>query len=224
MLEVRGLSFKRNSGRETREILKEIDLTVKAGEFVALKGPSGCGKTTLLRCISFLEKPTSGKILFDGRVITHPSEISGFRKKTGFVFQDHGLWSLKTVTENIVLPLVLVHGVSAEKARLQADDMLKQMGIDHRDKAFPSELSGGEKQRLAFARALAIRPKLLILDEPSASLDQERSLNLQVLLKAERSKGTAILMSTHDASYLPLFDRIYEFSSDTFKETKGSST
>lgn len=220
MLEIKDLSFTRGA----HEVLRKVSIQVKSGELIALHGPSGCGKTTLLRCIAFLEKAPKGSIHFDGHRVHTQHEILEFRKKVGFVPQDHGLWSLKTAIDNVTLPLTLVHGLSQQEANTRAVEMLKELEIDHKKNSYPDQLSGGEKQRLAFARALAIRPTLLLLDEPSASLDKARAVNLQEILKRERALGVSILMATHDSRYLPLFDRIYEFDHHSLTEHKGTQS
>ncbi len=182
-LTVRGLRLTR--GR--REILRGVDLQAAAGEVVALIGLSGSGKTTILRMIAGLEPPDSG-------VIT--------AAKVGMVFQFHYLFEHLSAIDNVTLAPIHVVGQSAADARVRAQALLDQLGVGHRAGALPRELSGGEAQRVAIARALAVDPPLLLLDEPTASLDPARRHDLGDALRALAATGRALLMTSHDDDFV----------------------
>jgi putative amino-acid transport system ATP-binding protein len=216
MLKIKDISFSRGD----TPILKNISFEVVPGQIVGFWGPSGCGKSTLLRCLAFLEQVDSGEILFGDMPLKTSHDINAYRKKIGFVFQDFGLWAMKTAIDNIVLPLCVVHGLSKEEAFFRAETTLTRLGIAHRKNAFPREMSGGEQQRLACARAIAVDPDLLILDEPSASLDSDSTQKIQEILREAREKNKTSLMATHDKKHLSLFDKLYIFENHTLKEKK----
>ncbi|HEX4916132.1 MAG TPA: ATP-binding cassette domain-containing protein [Vicinamibacterales bacterium] len=182
-LSVAGLRLKRG----TREILRGIDLHAAAGEIVALMGLSGSGKTTILRVIAGLETPDAGDI------------TAG---KTGMVFQFHYLFEHLTAIENVTLAPMHVQQTSRRDATARAHALLDQLGVGHRAGALPRELSGGEAQRVAIARALAVDPPLLLLDEPTASLDPARRNDLGDTLKALAQSGRALLMTSHDDDFV----------------------
>lgn len=182
-LTVRGLRLTR--GR--REILRGVDLQAAAGEVVALIGLSGSGKTTILRMIAGIEPPDSG-------VIT--------AAKVGMVFQFHYLFEHLSAIDNVTLAPIHVVGQSAADARVRAQALLDQLGVGHRAGALPRELSGGEAQRVAIARALAVDPPLLLLDEPTASLDPARRHDLGDALRALAATGRALLMTSHDDDFV----------------------
>ena len=182
-LTVTGLRLKRG----TREILRGIDLRAAAGEIVALMGLSGSGKTTILRVIAGLETPDAGDIT---------------AAKTGMVFQFHFLFEHLTAIQNVTLAPIHVQQTSPRNATARAQALLDQLGVGHRASALPRELSGGEAQRVAIARALAVDPPLLLLDEPTASLDPARRNDLGDTLKALAQSGRALLMTSHDDDFV----------------------
>ncbi len=173
--------------RGNRAILKGVNLDARAGEMVALMGRSGSGKTTILRVIAGLDTPDSGQV------------TAG---KAGMVFQFHHLFEHLSALDNVTLAPRHVHGVATAEAQRRARGLLDQLGVGHRAGAVPRELSGGEAQRVAIARALAVDPPLLLLDEPTASLDPARKNDLGDVLRALAASGRALVMASHDDDFV----------------------
>jgi ABC-type polar amino acid transport system ATPase subunit len=196
VLSVRDLRLSRGS----REILKGITFEIARGEVAALMGLSGSGKTTILRSVAELEPEGRAAIQISGDGRPAPSLRRGSR--LGMVFQFHFLFEHLTVIDNVCLAPVHVHGVARGDAAARATSLLDQLGIGHRASALPRELSGGEAQRAAIARALAMDPPLLLLDEPTASLDPPRRTSLGVLLQDLAAAGRAILVTSHDVDFV----------------------
>ena len=208
MVEARGL---RRSYGDT-EVLKGIDLTVRAGEVVALLGPSGSGKSTLLRTLNHLDGLDGGSVLVGGTSIGYDSlgrelpERRTARQRVeagvGMVFQSFDLFEHLTVRENVAAPLRWVHGMSRAEADARADELLLSVGMDHRADALPRHLSGGQQQRVGIARALAPRPKVLLLDEPTSALDPEKVAEvLRVIRDLARTSGLTMLIATHQLRF-----------------------
>ena len=171
-------------------VLKGIDLTINKGEVVSIVGPSGAGKTTLLQIMGTLDKPDSGRIVLNGTEVNRlkEKELSAFRnKEIGFVFQFHQLLPEFTALENVMIP-ALIQGVSASEAKKKAREMLDFLGLSERASHKPAELSGGEKQRVAVARALINHPAVVLADEPSGSLDTQNKIELHRLFFDLRDK------------------------------------
>jgi ABC-type polar amino acid transport system ATPase subunit len=192
--------------RGSRPILSGLSLTAARGERLAIMGPSGSGKTTVLRAIAALESFQSGQIAVDGVVLEggrppKPAALRALRRKVGLVFQFHCLFEHLTALENICLAPVHVHRLAAADAERRAHDLLSLLGVDHRARALPRELSGGEAQRVAIARALAVDPQILLMDEPTASLDPARRDELGDLLKQLVSQGRTLVVATHDEEF-----------------------
>jgi len=188
--------------------LDEITFQIERGEFAFLTGPSGAGKTTLLRLIFRQEIPTSGQILVNGRnVASLPRRKVPFLRRTmGVVFQDFRLIPRKTVFENVsYLPRVL--GLDRQRQKRLAYETLRRVGLAHRMKAFPLELSGGEQQRVAIARALVNQPEILVADEPTGNLDPEMAREIFELFLEINRRGTTVLVATHDARVLERLDK-----------------
>lgn len=192
------------------EVLRGIDLTINKGEVVSIVGPSGAGKTTLLQIIGTLDKPDTGTICVDSIDVTTLSQkkLSDFRNKhIGFVFQFHQLLPEFTAIENVMIPAYIA-GVSNKEARKRAEDLLGFMGLSERAHHKPNELSGGEKQRVAVARALINNPAVILADEPSGSLDSKNKEELHQLFFDLRDKfGQTFVIVTHDESLAQLTDR-----------------
>lgn len=192
------------------QVLKGIDLHINAGEVVAIVGPSGAGKTTLLQIIGTLDKPDGGQVTVDGVDVGRLStdKLSDFRNRhLGFVFQFHQLLPEFTAQENIMLP-ALIAGKSRKEARTRADELLEFMGLADRARHKPNELSGGEKQRVAVARALVNNPAVVLADEPSGSLDTRNKAELHQLFFDLRDKfGQTFVIVTHDESLASITDR-----------------
>ena len=205
VLEVRALRMSRGP----RQILCGVDLSVARGEIVALMGLSGSGKTTILRSIAGLERFDAGEIVVDGVKLSGGMTPSVVRKalhgKVGMVFQFHFLFEHLSAVDNVCLAPVHVHRVPRARAEQRAKDLLESLGVGHRATAFPRELSGGEAQRTAIARALAVDPPLLLLDEPTASLDPARCHELGVTLRSLAAEGRTLLMTSHDDEFVEEF-------------------
>jgi putative ABC transport system ATP-binding protein len=182
------------------EVLKDIDFDIKRGEFTVVGGPSGSGKTTLLNIVGGIDKPTRGKIVVYGEDLGARNEdfLAGFRCNTvGFVFQSYNLVSTLTVAENVAFPMEWARK-NEEHIRERVDQLLGLVGLQHRAEHFPFQLSGGEQQRVAFARALANDPPLLLVDEPTGNLDVKTSAKIIQILSTLKEGGKTIIVATHD--------------------------
>jgi putative ABC transport system ATP-binding protein len=201
MIELRGVSKTVMSGTSPLTILHPLDLSVPAGESLAITGPSGSGKSTLLGLIAGLDAPTAGRILIDGSDITDLGEDALARlrgEKIGFVFQFFHLIPSLTALENVLVPMEIA-GRSDAGARARA--LLEEVGLTGRGHHYPSQLSGGEQQRVALARALANDPPILLADEPTGNLDSANGRHIMdLLLQVNRARRTTLVLVTHDAS------------------------
>lgn len=200
------------------QVLKGIDLTIKKGEFVSIIGASGAGKTTLLQIIGSLDKADQGELTVDGVKLNQLSEkkLAEFRNQhIGFVFQFHQLLPEFTALENVCIP-GFIAGRKKQEVEQQANDLLHKMGLSERIHHKPSELSGGEKQRVAVCRALINRPSLILADEPSGSLDSANKKELHSLLRQLCNEyGLTVLVVTHDKELAEVSDRIIEMRDGT---------
>lgn len=201
MLEVKGL--KKSFG--DTEVLKSIDFTVNKGEVIAIIGPSGSGKTTLLRCISFLEKAEAGIIKLDDKeydmVKASKSDIREIRKSMGFVFQSFNLFRNMTVLSNVMEGLVTGQKISKEAAKERALKMLEKVGMLEKAENYPDELSGGQNQRAAIARAIALNPEVILFDEPTSALDPELTVEVLDTMKNLADEGTTMVVVTHEMNF-----------------------
>ena len=191
------------------EVLKGVTLNVAEGEFVALCGPSGSGKTTLLNLMSGIDRSTSGKILVLGEDLTVQDEdfLAEFRcDNVGYVFQSYNLVSTLTVAENIAFPMEWARKPAA-KIEERVAELLKMVGLQHRANHFPAQLSGGEQQRVAFARALANDPELVLADEPTGNLDTKNGQKITEMLRQLKADGKTVIVATHDPELMQLADR-----------------
>ena len=192
------------------EVLKGIDLTIGKGEIVSIVGPSGAGKTTLLQIIGTLDRPDSGRVLFDGIDVSvyKEKQLSAFRNNhIGFVFQFHQLLPEFSAVENVMMP-ALIQGTSMNDARRRAMEMLDYLSLTDRATHKPAELSGGEKQRVAVARALVNRPQVILADEPSGSLDTHNKEELhRLFFDLRRELGQTFIIVTHDETLASTTDR-----------------
>lgn len=186
--------------------LKEVSLSIKSGEFVAIMGPSGCGKSTLLNILGLLDNPSSGSYMFKNTEVSNLKEKqrTAFRKgNIGFVFQSFNLIDELNVYENVELPLLYLGHKPAERRRM-VEEVLDRMSIGHRAKHYPNQLSGGQQQRVAIARAVVTKPSLILADEPTGNLDSKNGVEVMNLLTELNREGTTIVMVTHsdrDAAY-----------------------
>ncbi len=195
------------------EVLKGVHLEVKKGEIVAIIGKSGAGKTTLLQIIGTLDRPTKGEVLIDGtNVFTlGEKELAAFRNRhIGFIFQFHQLLPEFTALENVCIPAMIAREKESDY-KPRAEKLLRDLGLGERMSHKPNELSGGEKQRVAAARALMMQPSIILADEPTGSLDEKNKKELsELLLKLRKEYGQTILLVTHDKELASIADRIIE--------------
>lgn len=194
----------------TLEVLKGIDLEINKGEIVSIVGPSGAGKTTLLHIMGTLDRPDSGRVMYDGRdVMTmNDARLSAFRNaNVGFIFQFHQLLPEFTALENVMIP-AFIAGRTVSQASARADELLKFMGLSQRAGHKPSQLSGGEQQRVAVARALMNNPSVILADEPSGSLDTKNKEELhRIFFLLREQMGQTFVIVTHDEALASLTDR-----------------
>ena len=209
------------------QVLKGIDLHINKGEIVSIVGPSGAGKTTLLQIIGTLDKPDSGSIVIDGIDVSNLSKakLSDFRNRhLGFVFQFHQLLPEFTALENIMIP-AFIAGTSQSEAKERAMELLKFMGLEDRAGHKPNELSGGEKQRVAVARALVNKPAVILADEPSGSLASKNKAELHQLFFDLRDKfGQTFVIVTHDESLAATTDRTIHMKDGLISEERTLTT
>lgn len=191
------------------EVLKDVNLKVASGGFAAICGASGSGKTTLLNLVSGIDKPTSGQITVFGEDLTDKDEdfLADLRcHKIGFVFQSYNLVSTLTVAENVAFPMEWTRK-PVKQIETRVAELLETLGVQHRARHFPAQLSGGEQQRVAFARALANDPPLLLADEPTGNLDANNSQKITEVLRMLKAEGKTIIVSTHDKQLIQLADQ-----------------
>lgn len=197
----------------TLEVLKGVNLSVQKGEIVAIIGKSGAGKTTLLQIIGTLDRPSSGKVLIDGADVfaLNDKQLAAFRNKhIGFIFQFHQLLPEFTALENVCIPAMIAREKETEY-KPRAEKLLRELGLSDRMGHKPNELSGGEKQRVAAARALMMNPDIILADEPTGSLDEKNKKELSdLLLKLRKEYGQTILLVTHDKELAAIADRVIE--------------
>jgi len=213
MIEVKNLMKTFRDGDTETSVLKGIDFKAEDGEFISIMGRSGAGKSTFLYQLSLLDDPTSGQISIDG-VDTHTMKLEEktiFRLANfGYVFQDYALLPELTTVENVVLPL-LMQNIEKAKAYDKAKEALLKVGLSHRLKNLPSQLSGGEQQRVSIARAIVNHPKILFADEPTANLDNESSSIVMDIFSGLHKEGQTIIMVTHEEQYAKLTQKIIRF-------------
>jgi len=188
--------------------LKNVSFEIKKGDFVLIVGRSGAGKTTLLKLIFAEEKPTEGKIFFEGKDITKMKngEISKLRRKIGVIFQDYKLLPIKTAFENLAY-VMEVTGFSDEEIKRDVPKVLEIVGLSEKFQSFPQELSAGEKQRLSIARALISRPKVILADEPTGNLDPYNTLDILKIFQKIHEMGTTIVLATHNKDIVDILGK-----------------
>jgi putative ABC transport system ATP-binding protein len=200
LIELKNLAKEYVNGDVITPVLHGINLTIEAGDFVALMGPSGSGKSTLMHTLGFLDRPTSGEYLFNGKNVggfTQDELAAMRRNEVGFVFQAFHLLPKATVLENVMLPLTYKGTAGAERKRL-AEEALKSVGLGDRMDHLPNQISGGQRQRVAIARALVNNPKVIFADEPTGNLDSKSSDQVMDILKRLNAEGRTIVMVTHE--------------------------
>ncbi len=225
-IRIEGLTKRYGRGDTAVDALRGVDMQVAPGEVVGLVGPSGSGKTTMLKCLGAVIEPTGGRMTIGDVVIYDDGwkvkDLRALRRdKIGFVFQAPYLIPFLNVTDNVAL-LPMLAGVSNGEARKRAIELFKALDIEPRAKAMPSQLSGGEQQRVAIARGLVNRPPVILADEPTAPLDSERALAvIRILNDMARQFETAIIVVTHDEKIIPTFKRIYHIRDGHTHEEVG---
>jgi putative ABC transport system ATP-binding protein len=213
VVEAVGLTRDYPSGEGVVHALRGVDLAVGRGQLLAVRGRSGSGKTTLLNLLGGLDRPTSGRVVVDGREISSMTEdqLVGIRRHTiAFIFQSFGLVPILTAAENVEVPLRLVRAERGDRDR-RVEELLEIVGLHERARHRPHELSGGEQQRVAIARALANRPRLLLADEPTGQLDSETGHRIMLVLRSVvRAEGITAIVATHDPMMIDVADRVVE--------------
>ena len=225
-IHIEGIKKRYGSGDTAVDALKGVDMQVSPGEVVGLIGPSGSGKSTMLKCLGAVIEPTAGRMTIgneriydDGWTIKDLRTLR--RDRIGFVFQAPYLIPFLDVTDNVAL-LPMLAGRSNRESRSRARDLLDALDVGHRAHAMPSQLSGGEQQRVSIARALVNRPPVILADEPTAPLDSERAMAvIRILNQMARQYETAIIVVTHDEKIIPTFKRIYHIRDGRTVEEAG---
>lgn len=213
-------------GKEPVRVLKNINLTVERGEYLAIMGPSGSGKTTLMNLIGCLDVPTSGEYELDGKNLKNLSDdaMAEIRNKhIGFVFQHFHLMPKLDAVENVALPL-LYAGVPLKERRERAEEALKAVGLEDRLHFLPNQLSGGQCQRIAIARAMVGKPDLLLADEPTGALDTKSGSQIMEIFRKLSNEGMTIIMITHELSIAQCADKIYHILDGELQTEEGGGS
>jgi len=225
-IRIEGLRKRYGKGDTAVDALKGVNMQVAPGEVVGLVGPSGSGKTTLLKCLGAVIEPTAGRMILGDQVIYDDgwkvADLRALRRdKIGFIFQAPYLIPFLNVTDNVAL-LPMLAGTANAEARGRAIELFKALDVEHRAMAMPSQLSGGEQQRVAIARGLVNRPPVILADEPTAPLDSQRAMAVVRILNSMAAKfETAIIVVTHDEKIIPTFKRIYHIRDGVTYEEVG---
>lgn len=204
------------------KVLKKINLEVNEKERLVIIGPSGCGKSTLLRCINHIEKPTKGKVLFEGIPLDDNEELYKIRIKMGMVFQQFNLFPHLTVLENIILAPVKLNLLTKEEAIKKARELLLKIHLEDKEANYPKELSGGQMQRVAIARALILEPKLMLFDEPTSALDPQMKKEVLELMEELGKSGLTMIVVTHEMAFAKNFASRIIFMDDGEIIEKGT--
>ena len=205
-------------------VLKDITESVNKGQVICVIGPSGSGKSTFLRCLNVLEKPNSGKILFEGKDLTNISEkeLCALREKMGMVFQSFNLFPNMTVLENIKVAPMRVKGISEDEAEKKAKQLLEKVGLSDHETQYPASLSVGQQQRVAIARALAMDPEVMLFDEPTSALDPEMVGEVLKVMRDLADSGMTMVVVTHEMGFAKeVADEVW-FMSDGYIQEKGN--
>lgn len=226
IVDIKGVAKHYGDGDARVDALRNLDLSVHAGEVVALLGPSGSGKTTLLNIIGCIIDPSEGQVSLDGEMVFDGKWLRGDLRrlrldKIGFIFQAHNLLPFLNATDNVALVLQLA-GKTAAQAQARAQELLDYLEVRHRARAMPALLSGGEAHRVAIARALANSPRIILADEPTAALDSMRAGIVKDLLRKLASEQDACIIAvTHDENILDRFDRLFHLRDGRLENDKG---
>jgi len=219
MLEINNL--KKNFAN--KKVLKGINLEVNKGDVIGIIGPSGCGKSTLLKCINLLEKPTSGKIIYNNDNIVDNEDLEIIRRKIGMVFQQFNLFENMTVLENIILAPTLLKIMKKEEAIKEAMILLDKINLKDKANNYPSELSGGQKQRVAIVRTLIMNCEIILFDEPTSALDPEMICEVTNLMRQIRDEGMTMIIVSHEINFIKNFCNRVIFMSDGYIVEEGTS-
>ena len=222
IIEAKGIIKTFSSGDTVTTVLKGIDLTVPAGEFIAITGRSGSGKSTLMYQLSLLDHPTAGTVKLNGidtTCFSREDRINFRLTQLGFIFQDYAILPELTALENVAIPLIQT-GLSRREAEGVAGKALAKVGLGHRLNNLPSQMSGGEQQRVSIARAIAHKPKILFADEPTANLDSETSKIILDIFMELHGEGQTLLMVTHEPEYAELAGQVIVLSDGVVKEVR----
>ncbi len=226
-ISVQGVTRRFIKDSQVIEVLRGIDLEVQRGEAVSIAGASGVGKSTLIHIMGTLDRPTTGRVLYEGQDVFRLDErgLSRFRNRAiGFVFQFHHLLPELTALENTMMP-ALISGMSRPQAVTAAQEVLAQVGLSHRLRHKPGELSGGEQQRVAIARALVLKPQVVLADEPTGNLDRRTGEGVEdLLLKMQRELCATLVVVTHNPGLAQKMDRRMELVDGRFTERNAKAT
>ncbi|KRL77166.1 amino acid ABC transporter ATP-binding protein [Ligilactobacillus equi] len=209
---------------DQNEVLKDINATVEKGQVICVIGPSGSGKSTFIRCLNLLEKPSAGKVVFDGVNLAHidDKQLNALREKMGMVFQGFNLFPNMNVLENIKLAPMKVKGVAEAEAEKTALELLAKVGLADKAQQFPTSLSGGQQQRVAIARALAMDPEVMLFDEPTSALDPEMVGEVLKIMQDLAQDGMTMVVVTHEMGFAKeVADEIW-FMADGYLQEKGT--
>lgn len=224
LIDVRNLDFSYGTGELKRQVLRSVNLQLDEGEIVIMTGPSGSGKTTLLTIIGGLRHATEGSVTVMGREMINSNEATKVqvRQNTGYIFQQHNLLKSLTAIQNVMMALELDETVSASERAKRATDMLNAVGLGDKLHSLPDRLSGGQRQRVSIARALVNNPKLVLADEPTASLDKNSGQEaVSILKRLAKEFGSTILLVTHDYRILDTADRVVKLEDGEITENDG---
>lgn len=226
LLRLKHVSKSYEVNKKLLPILNNVIFSIDQGELVLIMGPSGSGKSTLLNMMGLLDTPSSGEIHLSSQLMNPliESERSRIRANTiGFVFQEFHLFPNLSVLENVMVPLLLKKKMSVKERTKRARDLLDLVGMSHRIRAMPSTLSGGEKQRVSIARALAVNPQLLLADEPTGNVDEENELHLIGVFQKLAQSGVSVVVVSHNGLYKEYVDRFYTLRKGTLVEEEVST-
>ena len=213
MIELKNLEKTYRTSKGSVTAIKDINITINDGEIFGIIGLSGAGKSTLVRCINYLERPTSGQVIIDGKELgsLKTKELLKTRQNIGMVFQGFNLLAQRNVIKNICYPLEIA-GMKKSDAVKRAESLLELVGLSDKAKAYPSQLSGGQKQRVAIARAIVNEPAMILADEPTGALDTKTSAEIMELFKRLNKEGKTVVIVTHDPKVAEQCSRVIEVS------------
>ncbi|WP_305067699.1 ABC transporter ATP-binding protein [Lysinibacillus sp. BW-2-10] len=223
ILTMTGITKAYRMGNEEQIVLKQIDLQVKKGDFLAVLGPSGSGKSTLMNIIGCLDSPSSGNYVLSNQPINalHDKELAAIRnKEIGFIFQQFQLLPRLSALQNVELPLVYA-GINEKERKKRAEEMLRRVGLEDKIQNRPNQLSGGQQQRVAIARAMVTEPTILLADEPTGALDQKTGQQIMELFQEINHEGKTIVMITHDKEIAKHANRIVHILDGQLREERA---